>query len=73
MVRTNRSEHRVKAVGELGVPVTDEEPETPTGLFEVGGEVTGDLGHPTVRSGWLHGSSTDEAIALDRCPPGEPR
>ena len=48
---SDRSEHRVKADGELGVPVTDEEPETPTFIFEIGGEVPGDLGHPRVSFG----------------------
>ena len=35
--------HLVEAGGELGVPIADEEPEAPIGIFEVGGEVTGDL------------------------------
>src|ERR1035437_8544744 len=41
-------ENLVEAGGELGVPVADEEPEASTGLFEIGGEVAGDLGHPWV-------------------------
>ena len=41
-------ENLVEAGGELGVPVADEEPEASTGLFEIGGEVAGDLSHPWV-------------------------
>lgn len=43
---TDRDEHGVEAGGELGVAVAQEEPEALAGLFEVGGEVAGDLGDP---------------------------
>src|ERR1039458_7219122 len=43
---TDRGEDRVKVGGEFGVPIAYEEPESSTGLFEVGGEVACDLGHP---------------------------
>ena len=38
--------HVFEAGGELGVSVADEEPESPPCVFEVGGEVAGDLGDP---------------------------
>jgi hypothetical protein len=41
-----RTEHRVEHSGELGVAVSDEEPETPAGLVEVHHQVTGQLGEP---------------------------
>src|SRR5258707_5029810 len=41
-----RVEHRVEHGGELGVAVSDEEPETPAGLVEVHHQVTGQLGEP---------------------------
>src|ERR1039458_2096139 len=42
----DRGEHRVRTGGELGVPVADEEPESPTCLFDIREEVAGDLGNP---------------------------
>src|ERR1035441_8699681 len=42
----DRGEHRVRTGGELGVPVADEEPESPTCLFDIRDEVAGDLGNP---------------------------
>ena len=50
---TDRGEDLIEAGGEFGVPVADEEPDASTDLFEVGGEVTGNLGHPrAVRDWW---------------------
>ena len=53
----DRGEHRVKAVGELAVPVADEEPETLVGVVEVGSEVPCDLGHPWAV--WVGGDTED--------------
>src|ERR1039458_9718015 len=43
---TDRGEHLVEAGGELGVPVADEEPESPAGILEVRGESAGHLCDP---------------------------
>ena len=43
---TDRGQHGVEAGGELGVAIADEEPEAAPRVFEVGGEVAGDLNHP---------------------------
>src|ERR1039458_2769348 len=53
----DRGEHRVKAGGELGVPVADKEPETLAGVIEVGSEVPCDLGHPW--PAWVGGDTED--------------
>src|ERR1035441_304547 len=53
----DRGEHRVKADGELGVPVADKEPETLAGVIEAGGEVACDLGHPWAV--WVGGDTED--------------
>src|ERR1019366_4313657 len=53
----DRGEHRVKAGGELGVPVADKEPETLAGVIEVGREVPCDLGHPWAV--WVGGDTED--------------
>src|ERR1035437_260485 len=63
---TDRGEHLVEAGGELGVPVADEEPEASTGLFEIGGEVAGDLSHPwAVRVGSGSEDVHDAALHFD--------
>jgi hypothetical protein len=49
----DRGEHRVKAGGELGVPVADKEPETLTGVIEVGSESSVRPGSPMGRLVWL--------------------
>jgi hypothetical protein len=61
-----RGEHRVKAGGELGVPVADEEPETLAGIFDVGSEVPCHLGHPwAVRVGGDTEDVDDASLQLD--------
>ena len=65
-VNTDRGEHLIECSGELGVPVTDEEAELPTGLLDFGGEVAGNLGHPwTVRVGGDAEDVDDAALHLD--------
>src|SRR5665213_1152010 len=65
-LNTDRGEHLIEAPGELGVSVTDEEAESPPSLFEVGGEVAGNLGHPwTVRVGGDAEDMHDAAVHLD--------
>jgi hypothetical protein len=62
----DRGEHRVKAGGELGVPVADEEPESPTCLIEVGSEVACDLGNPwAIRVGGGTEDVDDASLQLD--------
>src|ERR1017187_8174944 len=65
-VHTDRGEHLIEAPGEPGVSVTDEEAESPSSLFEVGGDVAGNLGHPwTVRVGGDAEDIHDAAVHLD--------
>ena len=47
-MNTPGGENGVERRGELGVPVADEETETTSSLFQVGGEGAGNLGHPGV-------------------------
>jgi hypothetical protein len=46
---TDRGEHGVEGSGELRVPVPDQVSEPVTGLLELTGEVTGELGGPVAR------------------------
>ena len=63
---TDRGEHLVEADGELGVPVADEEPDSPACLFEVGGEVASHLCDPwTVRVGGGPEDVHDAALRFD--------
>src|ERR1017187_779335 len=56
--RTHRGADRLDAAGgELVVPIADKEPETLTGVIEVGSEVPCDLGHPW--AAWVGGDTED--------------
>src|ERR1035441_416507 len=62
----DRGEHLIEAPGELGVPVTDEEAESPPGLLEGRGEIAGNMDHPwTVRVGGDAEDMHDAALHLD--------
>src|ERR1022692_1135644 len=62
----DRGEHLVEAPRKLGVPVTDEEPETPAGTLHIRGEVAGHLCDPwAVRIGGGTEDMNDPALDLD--------
>jgi hypothetical protein len=68
-----RGEHCVEGGGELGVAVADEEPEEPTGILEIHGQVAGLMGQPG--SGRMGGAAQDAHPAggvLDDEERGEP-
>src|ERR1035437_2144096 len=63
---TDRGEHLVEAGGELGVPVADEESESPAGILQVRGEIAGHLCDPwTVRVGGGSEDVHDPALHFD--------
>jgi hypothetical protein len=48
----DRSEHVVETGGELGVAVTDEEPQPVSALVQINEQIPGPAASPTRRSGW---------------------
>ncbi len=63
---TDRGEYLVEAGGELGVPVADEEPESPAGILQVRGEIAGHLCDPwTVRVGGGSEDVHDPVLPFD--------
>jgi hypothetical protein len=63
---TDRGEHLVEGGGELGVPVADEESESPAGILQVRGEIAGHLCNPwAVRVGGGSEDVHDPALHFD--------